>query len=156
MKLHRLIPAFALALLAGCASLGNLVSPASTTLVTVAADVAVAAAVGNVPGLQRAKAQTIVTIARQALALDTGSTVPLAQLEAGVNAQIAALHLPAGDQAAATILVATIEQVINQKLTAGGGTATTPTGTVTSSTKVAIAQVLNAVINICVVGYGAT
>jgi predicted small lipoprotein YifL len=145
-RLHSLIAIAALALLAGCTSLGNLTTPSGNVLVQVAVDVAVGQVVGTGP-TAKAKAAQISAIAQQALSIDQGSSVTLAALEGAVNAQIAKLNLPPADALAAQVLVQTVESIITQKLT--GGATTTPAGTVTPTSSVAIALVLQDVITAC-------
>jgi hypothetical protein len=136
------------ALICGCSTLSNLTTPAANPLIQVAVDVAVAQVVGT-GASAHAQAQKISSIAQQALALDNGSSVAITAIESAVNAQIAKLNLPPADALAANVLVQTVETLITQKL--GGGSTTTTAGTVTSTTNVAIALVLNDVIQACAI-----
>lgn len=148
MKLKTLLPLYAVLTLAACSTLSNLTTPAANPLVQVAVDVAVAQVVGT-GAAAHAKAVKISSIASQALALDTGSSVAITAIEASVTAQIAKLNLPPADALAANVLVQTVEALITQKLSSGS--TTTSAGTVTSTTNVAIALVLNDVIQACAI-----
>lgn len=132
-------------ILGGCTTLGNFATPAANPLVQVAADVAVAQAVGTGADAH-ARAQKIASIANAALAIDTGNSTTLVAVESAVTAQIAKLSLPPADALAAQVLVQTLGGIVTQQLTAGGGAVTTPAGTAKTSTTVAIALVLNDVI----------
>jgi hypothetical protein len=112
--------------------------------VQVAVDVAVAQVVGTPGPAAHAKAQQIAAIANAALGVDEGSSVAITAIEAAVTAQVAKLSLPPADQMAAQILIQTVEGIIGQKLSTGS--TSTAAGTVTAQSKVAIAQVLNDVI----------
>jgi hypothetical protein len=150
LKFNRLLlPLLAAAVLSACSTISNLTTPAANPLVQVAVDVAVAQVIGPPGPSAHATALKISAIAQKALAIDNGSSVAVAALEAGVNAQIARLSLTPADALAAQVLVQTVEQLIAAKL--AGGTTATPTGTVTPQTQVAIATVLNDVIQACAV-----
>jgi hypothetical protein len=56
------------------------------------------------------------SIARAALAADTGTTATLAAISSLINNQIAKLNLPAGDQAAASILEVALAAAITAKI----------------------------------------
>ena len=128
-------------LLPACTTLGNLVSPTGSALVSVAVDLAVGAAVakGVSPTL-------IATTAQELLALDSGSSVAITAIDAALQAKLASLHLPPADLLAVNVLSTSIVAIINSKITAAGGAVKTATGTVTATTQVAIALVLNDVI----------
>lgn len=120
-------------LVAGCASFGKFVStPTGGAVVLASVDVAVATA--EQKGIPAAK---INAIAKTALAADSGSSATLFALTALVDAQVAKLNLPAGDKAAADILLAALSGAVQAKL-AGNATL--------ASTQAAVADVLNAVI----------
>jgi len=127
--------------LSGCATLGKIVTPTVQPFLQVAVDVAVATAVGANPATQKTNAARIKTIATEVLTLDTGTQVALSAVEAAVNAKIASLNLPPADLAAAQLLTATLEAIIQTKLQGSAA------GTVTQTTQVAIADVVNDVIS---------
>ena len=121
------------ALVAGCASIEKFIgTPTGQAVIFASVDVAVATA--EQKGISAVK---INTIAKAALAADTGVSGTLSAVSALVNAQVAKLNLPAGDQAAADILEAALGAVIQSKLQ---GNATL------ASSQAAVADVLNAVI----------
>ncbi len=134
----------ATALICACTTLGNLATPAANPLIQVAVDVAVAQVIGTPGPAAHAKALQIASIAKTALAVDQGSSVAIGAIQAAVNAEIVKLNLPPADLLAAQVLVQTIDAIIQQKLSTGS--TTTPAGTVTPATTVAIAQILNDVI----------
>ncbi len=107
-------------------------SPNSAPIITAAVDVAVATA--EQKGVQAAQ---INSIAKQALAADSGVSATLATVASVVNAQLAKLNLPAGDLAAANILEVAIGAAIEAKI---GNNASV------AQAQAAVAQVLNAVI----------
>ena len=150
MKMKSLIVGALLGVvLSGCTALGNLTTPAASPLVQVAVDLAVGTAVSRSPMNAQLATQNIYNIAKEALTIDTGSSVAITAIEAAVNARIAQLNLPPPDLQAAQILSATITQLITAKLSSGGGTTTTSAGTVTSTTQVAVATVLQDVMFAC-------
>lgn len=123
--------------LTACASLGKAITPASQIVIDGAADVAVATAVQKgIPAAQ------IKAVATQLLALDNGSAA-LAAIESAVNTIVAKQHLPPGDVAAVQLLTQSLTAAVNLKLSAPAAAG------VTGSTQVAIADVLNAVIQAC-------
>ncbi len=130
----RVLALAAIIALTGCAAAGKLITPTAVMVTQGVADVAVATAVSK--GIPAAK---IKLIAQQLLALDNSNSA-LSAIEAALNAQIVALHLPPGDVAAMQILTSSLTAAVNAKL--GSGTA----GSVNSNTQVAIADVLNAVL----------
>jgi hypothetical protein len=132
----RLLLASLFASLCGCSFLGNLVTPTVVPWLQIAVDVAVAQVVQN----NKAKAIQVKAIAQQVLAADSGTNVALAEIETLVNAKIAALKLPPADLAAAQLLAATLEAVVQAKLTSATGAG------VTAATQVAVATLCNDVI----------
>jgi hypothetical protein len=131
------LAALLLTLCAGCAQLASIVTPSSAPFIQVAVDVAVATAVQK--GVPPAK---IKSIAQAVLALDSGSTVVnLAAVQALLDAKLATMNLPPADLAAAQVLTAALDAIIQTKLSAPSA------GTVTAATEVAVAQVLNDVIS---------
>lgn len=139
MKL--LIATLAALSLCGCGTLSKLTTPTAQPYIQAAVAVAVATAVGTGnTASQQAKALQIKGIAQQLLAVDEGATVPLTQLEAIVNAKIAAMKLPAGDVIAAQVLMAAISTTVQleiQNLT---------NGAVSPTTQAAVAAILTDVI----------
>jgi hypothetical protein len=120
-------------LFSGCSTIeGWFGSPNSAPYIQAAVDIAVATAESK--GISAAQ---INSIAKQALAADTGTTATLAAIATLVDQQIAKLKLPAGDQAAANILMAALEAVITAKI----GTSKT-----VAAAEAATALVLNDVI----------
>lgn len=133
----RLLAAAALCVLAvslsGCQTVSAWFgSPNSAPIITAAVDVAVATA--EQKGIQAAQ---INSIAKQALAADSGVSATLATVASVVNAQLAKLNLPAGDLAAANILEVAIGAAIQAKVGDNASVA---------QAQAAVAQVLNAVI----------
>jgi hypothetical protein len=124
-------------MLAGCQSLGKLVTPNGQLITQTAVYVAVGAAVGSDPTTEKVKAGQIKSIATQVLALDQGQSVAIAAIEAAVTAKLATMNLPPPDMLAAQLLMATLATLVQNQLNAG---AASPTA------QVAIAQVLNDVI----------
>lgn len=97
--------------LTGCATMQKVFSPNAVPYVTAAVDVAVATAESKgVPAAQ------INSIAKQALAADTGAGASLAAVTALVNAQVAKLNLPAGDLAAVQILEVALTAAVQQQI----------------------------------------
>jgi hypothetical protein len=122
-----------LGLASACSTIEGLISsPTGATVVTAAADVAVATAESK--GISAAQ---INAIAKTVLAADSGSSATLAALSALVTTQIAAAKLPPGDQAAADILVAALSASIQTKI--AGNTSL-------AAAQAAVAEVLNDVI----------
>lgn len=120
-------------LVAGCASIEKFIgTPTGQAVILASVDVAVATA--EQKGISATK---INTIAKAALAADSGVSGTLSAVSALVSAQVVKLNLPAGDQAAADILEAALGAVIQSKLQ---GNATL------ASSQAAVADVLNAVI----------
>jgi len=130
----------ALAMLSGCTTLGKVITPAAQPFLQVAVDVAVSQAVGTNPATQKANALKIKNIATQVLAVDTSTQTALSAVEQVVNAKIALLNLPPADLAAAQLLTATLEAVIQTQLQ------TTTAGAVTATTQVAVADIAQDVI----------
>lgn len=97
--------------LTACATLQKVFSPASAPYVTAAVDVAVATAESK-----GVSATQINSIAKQALAADTGAGASLAAVTALVNTQIAKLNLPAGDLAAVQILEVALTAAVQQQI----------------------------------------
>jgi hypothetical protein len=125
----------ALAMFAGCATVEKIVTPAAQPFIQAAVDVAVATAVQKgVPALE------IKSIAAQVLAVDTGTQVALTAVETIINAKLVSLNLAPADLAAAEILTATLEGVLQLQLS---GTAATA---VTAQTQVAVADLMNDII----------
>lgn len=118
--------------LTGCATLQKVFSPNAAPYVTAAVDVAVATAESK--GIS---AEKINSVAKQALAADTGSSAPLAAVVALVNAQVAKLNLPAGDLAAVQILEVALTAAVQQQIGQNPNVAVAQAD---------VAQVLNAVI----------
>ena len=124
--LSGLIAAFALS---SCALFN---SPGSQVYIEAAVDIAVATA--EAKGVAGAD---INRIAKLALAADAGTSATLAAISSLVNAQITALKLPAGDQAAAAILEVALSAAIQARIGANPSLA---------SAQAAIADILNYVI----------
>lgn len=98
--------------LTGCATVqGFFASPASAPIITVAVDVAVAAA-----EQKGVTAVQINTIAKLALTADSSTGATLATVAAEVNVQIGKLNLPPLDLAAANILEVALTQAIQAKV----------------------------------------
>jgi hypothetical protein len=113
---HRLlliVPLLALTILASaCSTLSNFFgSPTGSAVIVAAVDVAVATA--EQKGVSAAQ---INSIARTALAADSGTTATLAAVSALLNNQIAKLNLPAGDLAAAEVLEIALAAAITAKI----------------------------------------
>jgi hypothetical protein len=120
---------------AGCATIEKIVTPAAQPFIQAAVDAAVASAVQKgVPALE------IKSIAAQVLAVDTGSSVALSEVESIINGKLVGLNLSPADLAAAEILTATMEAVIETQLT--GATAIS----VSAQTQVAVAELMNDII----------
>lgn len=122
-------PAF---FLPGCAVLE---SPAAQPFDAIAVSVGVDTVVGTNPVTQAARAASVKRIALLVLAADTGVTATVASLEAIAAAEVAKLHLPPGDQAAAQLLLAVLDTAVNQYVAVKTGGATI------QNTQVAIATV---------------
>lgn len=119
--------------LSGCASIESFLSSPDGKVAAVAAvDVAVATA--EAKGVTAAQ---INSVAKQALAADTGVSGTLAAVSTLVNVQIAKLNLPAGDLAAVNILEVALQAEIQSRIGANQDLATA---------QAAVADVLNAVI----------
>ncbi len=117
----------------GCAAISNWFgSPSSAPYIQAAVDIAIATA--EAKGIS---ATQINTIAKAALAADSGTTTTLAAVAGLVDSQISKLHLPPGDQAAADILVTAISAAISAKV---------GTNTSVANAQAAAAVVLNDVI----------
>ncbi len=112
-RLLRTVPLLALTILASaCSTLSNFFgSPTGAAVIVAAVDVAVATA--EQKGVSAAQ---INSIARAALAADSGTTATLATLAAVLNNQIAKLNLPAGDLAAAEVLEVALAAAITAKI----------------------------------------
>lgn len=115
-----------------CSLLTKLTSPAAAPVVDAAVLVAVATA--EAKGVTAAQ---INSVAKQALAADTGVTGTLAAVSTLVNVQIAKLSLPAADMAAIQIVEVALEAEITAKIGANANLATA---------QAAVAEVLNDVI----------
>jgi hypothetical protein len=118
--------------LTGCATMQKVFSPNATPYVTAAVDVAVATAESK--GVPAAK---INSIAKQALAADTGAGASLAAVMALVNAEVAKLNLPAADLAAVQILEVALTSAVQQQIGQNPNVAVAQAD---------VAQLLNAVI----------
>jgi hypothetical protein len=122
--------------LSACATLAKadsvVSSPEAQPFVQAAALVAVTTAESK--GISAAQ---INSIAKQALAADSGATATLAELAALVNAQLVELKLPAGDIQAAAIVEAGLAAAINAQV------GNNPT---LAATQAAVADVLQAII----------
>lgn len=119
--------------LAACSTVqGWLSSPTASTVITVAVDAAVATA--EAKGVS---ATQINSIAKQALAADTGTAGTLSAVSSLVNAQVAKLNLPSLDLAAAQVLETALAAAITAKLDGNADLATA---------QAAVADVLNATI----------
>ena len=119
--------------LTGCATMQKVFSPSAAPYVTAAVDVAVATAESK--GVSAAQ---INSIAKQALAADTGAGASLAAVTALVNAQVAKLNLPAGDLAAVQILEVALTAAVQQQIGQNPNVAVAQAD---------VAQLLNAVIS---------
>lgn len=98
--------------LSGCASLQSFFgSPTGQVVVIASVDIAVQTAESK-----GVSAVEINRVAKLALAADTGAAGTLSAISALVNAQIATLHLPAGDMAAVQILEAALQAAIQAKI----------------------------------------
>lgn len=98
--------------LTGCASVQSFLgSPTGTEVVAASVDIAVATA--EAKGIS---AVQINTIAKAALAADSGTAATLAAVSGVVQSELAALKLPVADQAAADILVAALSAAIQAKV----------------------------------------
>ncbi len=138
-----------LMLVSGCASgaLGKLVTPNSVLIAQIGFDVAVGAYCGPDTVMGKAKALAIKTVAQEMLAIDTGSSVPLAALQAALQAKLAAINLNnPGEQQAANEMILIVNQTVGNLVTKPPtSTATTPT--VAPTATVAIATVLQQIVN---------
>ncbi len=133
MKLKLIALALTLAALSGCATVSAWFgSPTGAVVIQAAVDVAVATA--EQKGIAAAQ---INSIAKQALAADAGASTTVAAIGELIETQIAKLNLPAGDQAAAAILITALEAAITAKLAGNASVA---------QTQAAVATVLNDVI----------
>lgn len=122
-----------LSALTACTTLSNFFgSPTGTAVATAAVDVAVATA--EQKGVTAAQ---INSIAKTALAADSGTAATLSAVSSVVNAQLAKLKLPAADLAAAQILEDALAVAIQAQIGANPNVATA---------QAAIADVLNAAI----------
>jgi hypothetical protein len=129
--------------LTACAGLSSFLSPAAQPLEQAAVGAAVFAAVSAdkaTTTVQAARAARINQIAKSILALDTGSSMALTDVEIIVNSKVAALNLPAADQLLAQLLTASLGEAIQAQL------ALTSKGAVSPQTQVAIASVMNWII----------
>jgi len=130
--------------LAGCASLGKLVTPNSVLISQIGFDVAVGAACGPDTVAGRAKALAIKTIASELLAVDTGSSVPLSLLQATLQTKIAALSAAnPGEALAANEVLVIVSQIVANLTTPSAGAKPVAASTAT----VAIATVLQQIIS---------
>jgi hypothetical protein len=119
--------------LTGCTTMQKVFSPNAAPYVTAAVDVAVATAESKgVPATQ------INSIAKQALAADTGAGASLAAVTALVNAQVAKLNLPPADLAAVQILEVALTAAVQQQIGQNPNVAVAQAD---------VAQLLNAVIS---------
>lgn len=104
--------AIGLPLLQGCAQVQSFLgSPTGVEVVTAAVDIAVATA--EAKGIS---AVQINTIAKKAVAANSSTTATLAAVSAVVQSEVAALKLPAADQAAADILISALSAAIQAKV----------------------------------------
>jgi hypothetical protein len=145
-----MIPAMLIAMLClnGCASLGNMITPTTVLVSQIAIDAAVGAVAGPDTIVGKAKAASIKTVASQLLAIDQGSNVAIAALQAALTAKIAALALSPADALAANSLVIAIDQMV-QNMIAKPASSTSTTPAVAPTAQVAVAQILQEVINAC-------
>lgn len=129
----------------GCALVTKLESPAAQPFDQVAVAAGVDAIVMQAAGTasQAARASSIKTVATQILAADTGTTADLSSLEQIAQAKITALALPPGDQAAAALLLATLDAAINAY------SSKLATNATVANAKTAVATVLGWVITEC-------
>jgi hypothetical protein len=125
----------ALSLFAGCTALQKLTTPAAQPFIQAAVDVAVATAVAKgVPAAQ------IKSIAQAVLAADTGTAVALSSIQSIVSAKIATLKLPPADAAAASLLIATLDGIVQVQLSSPSATK------ITAATQVAVSELFNDVV----------
>jgi uncharacterized protein YceK len=112
MNFKALIAVAVLATLSACASIQSFFgSPAAAPVIAASVDIAIATA--EQKGIS---AVQINTIAKAALAADAGTSTTLAAVSAIVTANVAKAGLPAGDVAAADILVAAVSAAIQAKV----------------------------------------
>lgn len=123
----------AVSILAGCASFSaKVTSPAAQPYVTAGAQVAV-----GIAEAQGVTAAQINSVAKQALAADSGSTATLATVAATVNVQLAKLKLTGPELLAAGALEAALGTAIQAQVGTNANVA---------AAQAAVADVLNAVI----------
>lgn len=130
--------ALALVALTACAGLSNLLAPSAMPLEQAAVGAAVfTAETANHATVveQTARAVTINKIAKEVLAVDTNSSMALADVEIIVNAKIATLNLPAADMLVAALLTNALGQAVQAQL------AVTTKGAISPQTQVAVATV---------------
>lgn len=120
--------------LSACATLE---SPGAAPFEKVAVDVGVDSLVGVNPITKAARAAAIYKIASEVLAADTGVVTTVDQLLSTINAKVAALGLPPGDQQAALLFTGVVEAAVNQYLSQQIGGATG------AQVQVAVATVAN-------------
>ena len=135
--------ALTLCMLSACAGLSSLLAPSALPLEQAAVGAAVfTAETANhaSPAEQVARAQTINKIAKAILALDTNSSMALADVELIVNAKVAALNLPPADLLVAQLLVASLGQAVQAQLVV------TTKGAISPQTQVAVATVASWII----------
>lgn len=130
----------ALVAIAGCATLGQVFTPANAPLVAASIDVAVAVAAGNDAAAAPARANVIRKVAQDLLAVDQGSSATVATVEAALNAEIDKLKLAPVDAAAAKLLTAAFTAAIDAQIQKAID------GKLTPDTRVAIATVLGQII----------
>jgi uncharacterized protein YceK len=110
--MKNLLLAIPLVALAGCASVSSFFSsPTAAPIIVASVDIAVATA--EQKGITAAQ---INTVAKAALAADTGVNGTLAAVSALVDADVAKLNIPAGDKAAADILIAALSGAVSAKV----------------------------------------
>lgn len=142
----------------GCASgaLGKLMTPNTVLIAQLAFDVSVGAVCGPDTAVGKAKAASLKLVATELLAIDQGSMVPLAALETSLQAKLATLNLPPADLMAAQMLMIVINQTISNLVqtsaapaaaAASSGTAPSTTPATTMTAQVAVATVLQQIIN---------
>jgi hypothetical protein len=107
--------------LSACATLE---SPGAAPFEQVAVNVGVDTLVGTNVITKAARAAAIYKIASEILAADTGTVTTVDQLLGVVNAKVAALGLPPGDQQAALLFTGVVEAAVNQYLSQQIGGAT--------------------------------
>lgn len=130
----------ALVILAGCATLAQILTPANAPLVAASIDIAVAVAVGNDAATAPARATVIRDVATQLLAVDQGDSATVETVETALNAEIDKLKLQPIDAAAAKLLTAAFTSAVNAQIQKAID------GKLTPDTRVVIADVLKQIV----------